>query len=58
MKSKSLSLATLLLFPLILSTAAAERPSAARIMSDQTLAYVRVADSQEFGEKILPDVFR
>lgn len=45
------ALAVMLLVPLQVTPTFAERPSAARLMSDQTLAYVRIADSREYGEK-------
>ena len=45
------ALAVMLLVPLYSAPTFAERPSAARLMSDQTLAYIRIADSREYGEK-------
>ncbi|MEW4455862.1 hypothetical protein AB1L30_24550 [Bremerella sp. JC817] len=45
-------LLSVLLSLLLIGPAVAERPNAARIMSDQTIAFLRMADTQDFIEKM------
>ncbi len=52
MKRRITPLLGLLLSTLLISSVLAERPNAARIISDQTFAFLRVADTQDFIAKL------